>query len=115
MGILRRLGLRRAAKQYARRLGPHLRRAYGAAEYYTAAQIGSAIAKLRLDPRYAAVGYAAFMPEDAYESLADHGSVAVPYHEARQLIWRFRPAGGLAANFYESGLGTAGGVDILSP
>ena len=110
MNFLQRLRLRRAAKRYARRLPPHLRRAYGAAEHYTAPQIRAATAKLGLDSRYIAFGYAAFMSEDEYASIAEHAPISVPYDEARVLIARFRRAGRFAAaDFYESGLGMTGG------
>jgi len=116
MNVLRRLSLRRAAKQYARRLGPHLHRAYGTAEHYTPAQIRSAATKLGLDSRYIALGYAAFMPEDEYASMAEQTPTAIPYRDACELVARFRPAGRVgAADYYESGIGMTGGLDGGSP
>lgn len=101
--------MRRAAKQYARRLGPYLQQAYGASEHYTAAQIRNAIGKVRLDPRFITFGYAAFLPQADYEAAASVAPLRVRFAEARELFKRFRPtrfAG--SANFYESGIGMQG-------
>jgi hypothetical protein len=120
MEWLRQWLLRRAAKRYARRLGPYLRRAYGAAERYTPAQIRAAAAKLGLNFRYIALGYASFMSADDYDSAAKQTPISVPYDEARDLIARFRRTDRFAAaDHYESGLGMAGetghGMDGGSP
>jgi hypothetical protein len=78
MDLLRRWRLRRAAKQYARRLGPHLRRAYGAAEYYTAPQIRAAVPKLGLKSRYIVLGYAAFLSDEEFASRANEMPISSP-------------------------------------
>jgi hypothetical protein len=112
MGLLERLRRRRAAKQYSRRLGPHLRRAYGAAEYYTFPQIRVAVARLGLDAKFIAFGCAAFLSKEAYASATAVTPIEMTYEEARGLLARFRPSshsGG--SNFYESGIGMYGGSD----
>jgi uncharacterized protein DUF6559 len=110
LGLLRRWQMRRAAKQYARRLGPHLQRAYGAAEHYSAPQIRAGVAKLGLDPRFITVGYAAFLPEDQYASSAHNAPIPLSYPHARELFERFRPSKSFGtSNYYESGLGMVGG------
>ncbi|HEX3954619.1 MAG TPA: DUF6559 family protein [Stellaceae bacterium] len=104
--------MRRAAKQYARRLGQHLQRAYGASEHYSAPQIRVAVGKLGLDAKYIAFGYAPFLVEDQYASLvAEAAAIFIPYGEARELFMRFRRRNvGGASDFYESGIGMTGYV-----
>ena len=111
MGWLQQWRMHRAAKQYARRLGPHLQHAYGASEHYSAAQIRTGVGKLGLDPNFIAFGYAAFLPEAEYEAAARTAPLHFMYAEARELFDRFRPtrlAG--SASFYESGIGMANGA-----
>ena len=91
VGWLRRSQMRRAAKQYARRLGPHLRRAYGASEHYKAPQIRASVTRLGLNSRFIAIGYAAFLLEEDFAFLASDMPVYIPYREARNLFERFRP------------------------
>jgi hypothetical protein len=112
VGWLRRLQMRRAATQYVRRLGPHLQRAYGAAEHYSAPQIRASVAKLGLNARFIALGYAGFLPEDQYASAALNTQIQISYEDARELFERLRPpkpSG--ASNYYESGIGITGGVN----
>ena len=110
MGWLRRWQLRRAARQYARRLGPHLQRAYGAAEHYTAPQIRASVSKLGLNTQFTAIGYAAFLTEDTFASLGAEMPVYIPYDEARELVARFRPTHLIgASSYYESWFGGVGG------
>jgi hypothetical protein len=102
--------MRRAAKQYARRLGPHLQRAYGAAEHYSAQQIRTGVARLGLNARFIAIGYAAFLPEDQYASAALNAQIHISYDDACKLFERLRPPKSSgAANYYESGIGIIGG------
>jgi hypothetical protein len=112
MNLIRRWQMRRAAKQYARRLGPHLQRAYGAAEHYTVPQICTAIGKLGLDAKFVVLGLAAFLSEDEFLARAGEMAVIIPYQEARDLIALYRPAAGFGrGHHYESGLGMTGGLD----
>jgi hypothetical protein len=91
MRWFRRLRMRRAAKRYARKLGPQLQRSYGTSERYTASQIRAAAAKLRLNGRFIALGYAAFLGADDYASIAPNTPIRLSYDEARELFDRFRP------------------------
>ncbi|MBV9827541.1 MAG: hypothetical protein JO001_18035 [Alphaproteobacteria bacterium] len=91
MGWLRRWQIRQAAKQYARRLGPNLRQAYGSAEHYSPAQIRTGVGKLGLDERYIAIAYAAFLSPETFETLAETLSVGLDYDEARAVFHEFRP------------------------
>jgi hypothetical protein len=112
MGLLFRLRLRRAAKRYARQLGPHLRRAYGAAEHYSMPQIRAAVGRLGLNADFLALGLAAFLPEEEFASQAGEMPIYIPYDAARALVTRFQSAGRFGAlHHYESGLGMTGGLD----
>ena len=98
MGWLHRLRLRRAAKRYARHLGPHLSRAYGPSEFYTPGQIRAAVAKTGLNPKFIVLGYAAFLPEEGFVAVASGAPIYIPYQDARDLVQRFRPANLLSAS-----------------
>jgi hypothetical protein len=98
---------RRAARQYARLLGPHLSRSYGASEFYSPVQILAGIGRERLNERFVALGYAGFLPEADFAELAPLMPVRIGYGEARSLLARYRPTGGFSsAHHYESGIGT---------
>src|SRR4051812_18976580 len=92
MGWFRRWWMRRAAKQYAHRLGPQLARAYGPSEFYSPAQIEAGIAKLGLNPQFIAIGYAGFLPSENYSRAAAQAPIYIEYGEARELFERFQPA-----------------------
>jgi hypothetical protein len=112
MGLLRRLQIRRAAKRYTRRLGPHLARAYGPSEFYSPGQIRAAVTKLGLSPKFIILGYAAFLPEDGFSAAAAAVPVYIPYQDARAVFERFRPPSLFEApHYYESGIGLLGGSD----
>jgi hypothetical protein len=68
--LIEKMQLTLAARRYARRLGPQLRRDYGGGREYTAAQIRTAAQKCRLPARHRKLGYAAFMTEDAFRTVA---------------------------------------------
>lgn len=104
--------MRRAAKQYAQRLRPHLQRAYGASEHYSAGQIRTSVGKLGLNPKFIALGYAAFLPEAEYDGVVSTTPIEIPYPDARELYERFRPARlNGRSSYYESGIGIVGGAD----
>ena len=112
MGWLHRLRLRRAAKRYARHLGPHLSRAYGLSEFYTPDQIRAAVAKTGLNPKFIVLGYASFSPEEGFAAVASGAPIYIPYQDARDLVQRFRPANlfsasanAKASNFVHYGAG----------
>jgi hypothetical protein len=93
----RSLLLRRAARQYARRLPGVLLRGYGAGEFYTAAQIDAAVRQAGLPPRYVAIGYAAYLPGDAFSRFApadDYQTLRILFkrYVRRSAAWGFEPA-----------------------
>ena len=98
MGWFLRWRMSRAAKQYARRLGPQLARAYGPSEFYSPAQIQGGGGKLGLDSRYIAIGYVGFLPQDDYARAVADVPIRIEYHEARDMFERFRPANMLSAS-----------------
>ena len=69
MGIVSKFLRRRAARAYVYKLGPWLRRSYGASQTYTAGQIERGARDLRLDRRYIVFGYAVFLDAAAFESM----------------------------------------------
>jgi len=93
MGWRRRWQMRRAAKRYARKLGPHLLKAYGAAEYYTLAQIGTAIVKLGLDTEFIVLGCAAHLSKEVFLSIAGQFPIYIPYEDAREIVADYGPHG----------------------
>ncbi len=58
---------RRAAKRYARRLPPRLAKDYGRSEFYTKAQIDTAIKNLGLESKYVAIAYGGCLPKEEFE------------------------------------------------
>ena len=113
MGWFQRWQMRRAAKQYAHRLGPHLRHAYGASEHYSVGQIRAGVGQLGLKPKFIVFGYAACLREAEYYAAASMAPLHLPFEEARELFERFRPSRLVgSASFYESwggGQGLSGG------
>ena len=87
---MERIRRRRAARKYARLLGPRLRRDYGRSEHYTIGQIRTAAGKLRLPERYLNIGYAAFLSEEAFRSAATEDA-RNDYSVLRSLFWRHLP------------------------
>jgi hypothetical protein len=69
--LIERTRLTLAARRYARRLGPQLRRDYGGGGEYTAGQIRAAVQKYRLPARHIKLAYAAFMKEDAFRTIVE--------------------------------------------
>ena len=106
MRWLQQMQMRRAAKQYARRLGPHLRRTYGLEGYYTPGQIRTGVDNLRLNAQYIALGYAAFLDEASFAAVASEMPVAVPFDEGRALVDRFSRPSFLAASAFSTAAGT---------
>lgn len=88
--LLTSLAERSAARRYARDLGPRLQRDYGSGQYYTAPQIIAAARKARLPQGHIAIGFAAFMPPEAFANLSPEGD----YQALRNLYSRFVRAGG---------------------
>jgi hypothetical protein len=95
-----------ALRRYARELPKRLYRDYGASEYFTAAQIKTAVGRLGLDDAYIVFGYAMFLPEDAFNALLPGLRNPTPYTEARSEFLGWSATKPSSANgFYESGLG----------
>ena len=86
---LEQLRLKRAARQYGRRLLRELWSRYGASPRYTVAQIQQAAAASGLDRRYIALGYAAFLPKEEYDTLASSMLAQMSYADARAMFNRF--------------------------
>jgi len=64
----------------------------GGSEHYTPAQIRTAVKKLRLDEKFIAFAYAAFLPEEAFSNFLAEMPIAIPYDEARALLAHFKPS-----------------------
>lgn len=87
----RSIRLRSAAKRYGRLLGPRLVMDYGASENYTPGQIQKTAQRLGLPIQFLSLGYAAFLPEEAFRDVAG-SSLDETYAELRELVARFQPA-----------------------
>ena len=96
MGWLDRLRIARAAKRYAQRLPGGLVEGWRGSDIYTPAQIRVAVKALKLDQRFIALGYAAFLPREDFEALRPEMQVALDYDEARAAFARWRPGGASA-------------------
>ena len=90
MTWLERLLIARAANPYARRLPARLKEGWGGSEHYTPAQIRASVEKLRLDARFIALCYAAFLPKEDFERLKPEMRVVLDYEDARAIFGRWR-------------------------
>jgi hypothetical protein len=88
MGWLSNLRRRRAAKAYVFKLGPWLRRAYGASQTSTAGQIERGARELNLDLRHLVFGHAVFLDAAAFAAI--YGALPNPttIEEARAALRR---------------------------
>jgi hypothetical protein len=86
---------RRAAKRYAKVLPAWLRRHYGGEdegrETYTVQQIRKAVSVLKLNPKYIALAYAAYLPEHDYEAVKGELPRQIDFLEARTLFVDYVP------------------------
>jgi hypothetical protein len=82
---------KRAARKYAAVLHPWLIKNYGDGEVYTPAQIRNGIGALKLSPKYAAFGYAAFLRAPDYEALRTEMPWSPPFKDARALFIEYQP------------------------
>jgi hypothetical protein len=87
------LGIRFAAKKYARSLGPRLIHDYGASETYNEAQIRSAIRKLKLPERHIRLGFSAFMPESEFIKLFENADDYTLLRDLYRSFIRLQPTG----------------------
>jgi hypothetical protein len=88
IGWLGNLRRRRAAKAYVFKLGPWLRRAYGASRTYTPAQIERGARELNLDLRHLIFGHAVFLDTAAFEAIYGTLSDPMTIEEARAALRR---------------------------
>ena len=84
--------LRSAARRYAREVWPRLRKDYGAGETFTVGQIRSAARQLGLPARYLPIGYAVFLPADAFAVLAGPDPIG-DRDSLRALFWQHADVG----------------------
>lgn len=73
-------------------LGPALVGAFGAAEFYTPAQIPTAVIRSGLDARFIVLAYAAFLPQAQFDSLQTDTPIRLTYEAARSLLERYKPS-----------------------
>ena len=84
-------GKTRMAKRYARRLSPRLAKDYGSSEFYTKAQIDTAIKKLGLQSRFVAIAYGGLLPKEEYEEWVHVMPAPMSYVEARTALLLYKP------------------------
>ncbi len=82
---------RRAAKRYARRLPPRLAKDNGRSEFYTKAQIDTAIKNLGLESKYLAIAYGGCLPKEEFEGWVHAMPIPMSYVEARTRYLRHKP------------------------
>jgi hypothetical protein len=91
MNWLDRWACHRAAKRFARRLPASLSRKYSPGKLYTPGQIEKVLSDLRLNGRFVAIAYAAFLTEADYVRQVGRYPVVLPYDSARSLFKRYSP------------------------
>jgi hypothetical protein len=101
MRWLERLSWRRAAKAYARRLGTELATAYGGPPPYTPQQVAAAVQRLKLNPKFVSIGYAAFVSEPDYQALESSLPLSLPRAVARSLFEHYRPLSKVTGDSFE--------------
>lgn len=79
------------ARRYARRLTPRLAKDYGSSEFYTKAQIDTAIENLGLESKFVAIAYGGFLREEEFGQWVHEMPIPMPYVEARTRILRHKP------------------------
>lgn len=60
---------------------------WSGSRYYTPDQVRAALASLKVKGRVRPYGFAAFLEQEAYDSLADPNDRAVPYAAARRAFF----------------------------
>lgn len=91
MSLFLKFRVGRAAKSYARRLPGALAEGWGVSEHYTPVQIRLTVEKLRLNAKFIAFGFAAFLTEDEYLAIAAEMAVRLPYDQARLMFFANLP------------------------
>jgi len=97
-----------AGRLYGERLGPYLAASYGGEPPYTVEQVNIAIAKLGLNPRHAALGYAAFISDAAYAGLKKVQPGLLDRQVAQVIYERYRPWSPAASDTFEDPRGFSG-------
>ncbi|MBS0361825.1 MAG: hypothetical protein JSR98_10620 [Proteobacteria bacterium] len=108
MNWLDRWTMNRAAGVYARVLSRELRRGWGGSDHYTPDQVRAAIRRLGFKGRYICVGYAAFLTEPDYLSVASELPYVLPYDRARQVYLRNKPDGDAFSEVRDAEMTSAG-------
>jgi hypothetical protein len=88
MGWLGNLWRRRAARAYVFKLGPWLRRAYGASPTYTTDQVERGVRELNLNPRHIVFGHAVFLDPADFAAIRGTLPNPVTIEEARAALRR---------------------------
>ena len=91
MGLFATWRRNRAAKAYARKLGPWLGRHFGSGGTYSPQQIRRGVDEIKLDSRYIVLAYGRFLDEENFEALLDSLPVKMAFYESRDLMDRFTP------------------------
>jgi hypothetical protein len=100
---------KRALKRYARELPPRLLHDYGAEDYFTVAQIRTAVAALKLKPELISYAYAVFLSKDLFAALSSEMPVSCTYEEACAEFLQYVPPRTFPEDgYYESGTGYSG-------
>lgn len=81
---------KRAAKKYALKMPAALGKGYGGSDYYTPAQIRATAKRLRLNLKFIALGYAAFLEPEQFASLINDMPIKITYDEGVDWISLFR-------------------------
>lgn len=109
MGWLGNLGRRRSAKAYVFKLGPWLRRAYGASRTYTPAQIERGARELNLDARHLVFGHAVFLDAAAFDAIYGASPDSMTIEAARAAL-RHALGGGPQFDSADGGVGDGEGA-----
>jgi hypothetical protein len=79
----------RAAGKYVSRLPPVLMEGWGASTAYTPGQIEAAVKTARLDRRFIALAYAAYLSEEDYARAKPSLPLKLPYGGARSTFQQY--------------------------
>ncbi len=75
---------RKAIKQYARRLGPQLKKSYGLSDGYTSKQIQKAVKRNRLQSNYICFGYCMYLDRENFDAVHRERGEVCDYDAMRQ-------------------------------
>jgi hypothetical protein len=83
------LQINRAAKRYASQLPPVLAQNWGASKTYTAGQLEAGVKMARLNRRFIALAYAAYLPEENYNQAKAGLPLMLSYGGARSTFQQY--------------------------